>query len=212
MTAQNPAPRVLISDALSPAAVQIFKDRGIDVTFDPNLGKDKDKLAAIIGDYDGLAIRSTTKATAKLLEAGEEAEGDRPRRHRRRQCRDPGRDRARHHRDEHALRQFDHHRRACDRDDVRARPADPLGRRLNPGREMGEEPLHGRRDHGQDARPDRLRQYRRDRRRARHRPEDARHRLSTPISRRSGRFSWVSRRSSWTSFSSAPISSRCTCR
>jgi len=62
-------PRVLISDALSPAAVQIFKDRGIDVTFDPNLGKDKDKLAAMIGDYDGLAIRSASKATAKLLES-----------------------------------------------------------------------------------------------------------------------------------------------
>ncbi|OYW62634.1 MAG: phosphoglycerate dehydrogenase [Bosea sp. 12-68-7] len=63
------APKVLISDALSPAAVQIFRDRGIDVTFDPHLGKDKNKLAAIIGDYDGLAIRSATKATAKLLEA-----------------------------------------------------------------------------------------------------------------------------------------------
>ncbi|MCA3585998.1 MAG: phosphoglycerate dehydrogenase [Methylocystis sp.] len=62
-------PRVLISDALSPAAVQIFKDRGIDVTFDPNLGKDKDKLAAMIGGYDGLAIRSASKATAKLLES-----------------------------------------------------------------------------------------------------------------------------------------------
>jgi len=49
------APKVLISDALSPAAVQIFKDRGIDVTFDPALGKDKDRLAAVIGDYDGLA-------------------------------------------------------------------------------------------------------------------------------------------------------------
>ena len=42
-------PKVLISDALSPAAVQIFKDRGIDVDFQPNLGKDKDKLAEIIG-------------------------------------------------------------------------------------------------------------------------------------------------------------------
>ena len=62
-------PRVLISDALSPAAVQIFRDRGIDVTFDASLGKDKDKLAAVIGDYDGLAIRSATKATAKLLES-----------------------------------------------------------------------------------------------------------------------------------------------
>jgi D-3-phosphoglycerate dehydrogenase len=62
------APRVLISDALSPAAVQIFKDAGVEVDFQPNLGKDKDKLAAIIGDYDGLAIRSATKVTPKILE------------------------------------------------------------------------------------------------------------------------------------------------
>ncbi len=66
MTAK--APRVLISDALSPAAVQIFRDRGVDVDFQPDLGKDKDRLAAIIGDYDGLAIRSATKVTAKILE------------------------------------------------------------------------------------------------------------------------------------------------
>jgi D-3-phosphoglycerate dehydrogenase / 2-oxoglutarate reductase len=50
-------PNVLISDALSPAAVQIFKDHGITVEFQPNLGKDKDKLAEIIGQYQGLAIR-----------------------------------------------------------------------------------------------------------------------------------------------------------
>lgn len=62
------APKVLISDALSPAAVQIFKDRGIEVDFQPALGKDKDKLAEIIGNYDGLAIRSATKVTAKMLE------------------------------------------------------------------------------------------------------------------------------------------------
>jgi len=62
-----PKHRVLISDALSPAAVQIFKDRGIAVDFKPDLGKDKDKLAAIVGDYDGLAIRSATKVTAKIL-------------------------------------------------------------------------------------------------------------------------------------------------
>ena len=48
--------------------MQIFKDRGIEVDFQPNLGKDKDKLAEIIGKYDGLAIRSATKATAKILE------------------------------------------------------------------------------------------------------------------------------------------------
>src|SRR5437763_924010 len=61
-------PKVLISDALSPAAVQIFKDRGVEVDFQPTLGKDKEKLAEIIGNYDGLAIRSATKATAKILE------------------------------------------------------------------------------------------------------------------------------------------------
>ena len=61
-------PKVLISDALSPAAVQIFKDRGIEVDFQPALGKDKEKLAELIGDYDGLAIRSATKVTAKILE------------------------------------------------------------------------------------------------------------------------------------------------
>jgi D-3-phosphoglycerate dehydrogenase len=62
------APKVLISDELSDAAVQIFKDRGIEVDFQPKLGKDKEKLAEIIGNYDGLAIRSATKATAALLE------------------------------------------------------------------------------------------------------------------------------------------------
>src|SRR5689334_15642047 len=61
-------PKVLISDALSPAAVQIFRDRGVEVDFQPNLGKDKDKLADIIAGYDGLAIRSATKATGKIIE------------------------------------------------------------------------------------------------------------------------------------------------
>src|SRR5262249_27248813 len=62
------APKVLISDALSPAAVAIFKNRGLDVEFQPNLGKDKDKLAATINGFDGLAIRSATKVTDKLLD------------------------------------------------------------------------------------------------------------------------------------------------
>ncbi len=61
-------PRVLISDALSSAAVQIFKDRGVEVEFQPNLGKDKDRLAAVINGFDGLAIRSATKVTGKILE------------------------------------------------------------------------------------------------------------------------------------------------
>ena len=62
------APRVLISDSLSPAALAIFKERGVEVDFQPDLGKDKDRLAAIIDQYDGLAIRSATKVTAKILE------------------------------------------------------------------------------------------------------------------------------------------------
>ncbi len=60
-------PKVLISDALSDAAVQIFRDRGVEVDFQPKLGKDPAKLAEIIGNYDGLAIRSATKATADLI-------------------------------------------------------------------------------------------------------------------------------------------------
>ncbi|MBV8566030.1 MAG: phosphoglycerate dehydrogenase [Methylobacteriaceae bacterium] len=60
------APHVLISDALSPAAVAIFKERGVEVDVKPGL--DKDELARVIADYDGLAVRSATKVTAKLLE------------------------------------------------------------------------------------------------------------------------------------------------
>ncbi|MFT7253955.1 MAG: D-3-phosphoglycerate dehydrogenase, partial [Paracoccaceae bacterium] len=63
------APKVLVSDKLSETAVQIFRDRGIEVDFEPGLGKDKDRLLEVIGKYDGLAIRSATKATEKLLAA-----------------------------------------------------------------------------------------------------------------------------------------------
>ncbi len=62
------APKVLVSDKLSETAVQIFRDRGIDVDFLPDVGKDKEKLAEIIGQYDGLAIRSATKVTPTILE------------------------------------------------------------------------------------------------------------------------------------------------
>jgi len=65
------APKVLVSDKLSETAVQIFRDRGIDVDFQPDLGKDKEKLAAVIAQYDGLAIRSATKVTEKILNAAD---------------------------------------------------------------------------------------------------------------------------------------------
>ena len=60
-------PKVLISDKLSPAAVAIFRNRGIEVDLKPGLSPAD--LRAIIGDYDGLAIRSATKVTKELLQA-----------------------------------------------------------------------------------------------------------------------------------------------
>ena len=59
-------PRVLISDKLSPAAVEIFRTRGISVDLKPGLSPAE--LRAIIGEYDGLAIRSATKVTKELLD------------------------------------------------------------------------------------------------------------------------------------------------
>jgi D-3-phosphoglycerate dehydrogenase / 2-oxoglutarate reductase len=58
-------PKVLIADSLSPRAVAIFKERGVDC--DVKTGLKPDELKAIIGNYDGLAVRSATKATADVL-------------------------------------------------------------------------------------------------------------------------------------------------
>src|SRR5438067_10055504 len=58
--------KVLISDKMDPKAVQIFRERGIQV--DEITGKTPDELKAIIGEYDGLAIRSSTKVTKDILE------------------------------------------------------------------------------------------------------------------------------------------------
>jgi D-3-phosphoglycerate dehydrogenase / 2-oxoglutarate reductase len=65
------APKVLVSDKLSETAVNIFREKGIDVDFLPDLGKDKLELLKIIGKYDGLAIRSATKATEKIINNAE---------------------------------------------------------------------------------------------------------------------------------------------
>jgi D-3-phosphoglycerate dehydrogenase len=61
--------RVLISDKMDPKAAAIFRERGIEVDEKPGLTPDE--LAAIIGDYDGLAIRSATKVTKAILDAGD---------------------------------------------------------------------------------------------------------------------------------------------
>ena len=60
-------PKVLIADKMSPAAEQIFKDRGVEV--DVITGLERDELMKIIDQYDGLAVRSSTKATPPVLEA-----------------------------------------------------------------------------------------------------------------------------------------------
>ncbi len=59
--------KVLISDKLSPAAIDIFRARGI--ATDVKTGLTPAELRGIIGDYDGLAIRSATKVTKELLDA-----------------------------------------------------------------------------------------------------------------------------------------------
>jgi D-3-phosphoglycerate dehydrogenase len=60
--------RVLVSDNLSETAVEIFRRRGVEVAYKPDLGADKTRLQSMIDGFDGLAVRSATKVTAKLIE------------------------------------------------------------------------------------------------------------------------------------------------
>ncbi len=60
-------PKVLIADKLSPAAVAIFRERGVDA--DVKTGLTKEELIKIVDQYDGIAIRSATKLTADVLKA-----------------------------------------------------------------------------------------------------------------------------------------------
>jgi len=61
--------KVLISDNLAPVGAQILKDAGLEV--DINTGLAPEELKKIIGNYDGLVIRSATKATAEIIEAAD---------------------------------------------------------------------------------------------------------------------------------------------
>jgi D-3-phosphoglycerate dehydrogenase len=61
------APRVLITDPLSPTALAIFKERGIET--ETRSGVSKEELERLIGDYDGLAVRSATRVTEKIINA-----------------------------------------------------------------------------------------------------------------------------------------------
>jgi D-3-phosphoglycerate dehydrogenase len=60
-------PKVLIADALSSRAVEIFRARG--VAADVAVGLKPDALHRRIAFYDGLAVRSATKVTAELIAA-----------------------------------------------------------------------------------------------------------------------------------------------
>lgn len=60
-------PKVLISDKMDPNAARIFEERGCEVDVKP--GMTPDELKAVIGEYDGLAIRSATKVTRDVLDA-----------------------------------------------------------------------------------------------------------------------------------------------
>ncbi len=62
-------PKVLISDKMSPKAEEVFKARGLEVDYKP--GMSPEELKACIGEYDGLAIRSATKATAEIFAAAD---------------------------------------------------------------------------------------------------------------------------------------------
>ena len=61
-------PRVLIADRLSPTAVQVFRDRGIEA--EVRTGLDADQLLEAIGGYEGIAVRSATRVTERVIAAG----------------------------------------------------------------------------------------------------------------------------------------------
>ncbi len=168
-------PKVLIADKLSPAAVAIFKERGVEA--DVKTGLTKEELLKIVDQYDGIAIRSATKITADVIKAAKN------------------------------LKVVGRAGIGVDNVDIPAATAagvivmnTPFGNSITTaehaislmlalardlpaanastqGRQVGEEPLHGRGNHRQGAGPDRRRQYRQHRRRPRPGPEDAGRRL-----------------------------------
>jgi D-3-phosphoglycerate dehydrogenase / 2-oxoglutarate reductase len=60
--------RILIADAMSDKAVDILKSNGLDV--DVKTDMNKEEFLSIIGDYDGLIVRSAAKVTRDIIERG----------------------------------------------------------------------------------------------------------------------------------------------
>ena len=75
-------PKVLISDSLSPRALEVLQEAGIEV--DVKIDLSESDLIAIIGGYDGNRDPFRHEAHRQGARSGAEAESDRPRRHRRR--------------------------------------------------------------------------------------------------------------------------------
>ena len=116
------APRVLISDApCRPPPSRSSRIAASRSTSSPTSARTRTSLPRSSATTTASRPVPATKVTLVTLEKADATAGDRPRRHRCRQCRYPGRDQAQgHHRDEHAVRQLDHHRRARHHADARA--------------------------------------------------------------------------------------------
>ena len=166
--------KVLVKEKIADTGVELLR-----ANFDVDLGLEMsdEELRETIGEYDAILIRSATKMTAELIELADQPEGDRPRRHRRRQRRHPGRDPARHHRRQRARVELGRRRRAHAGAGAGALPQRPAGARLARRRALGPGQVQGRRALRQDARRDRLRPHRPARRQARPELRDGRRRL-----------------------------------
>ena len=138
--------RVLVKEKLAPEGVEYLRSEGFEV----DLGVDwsPEEFMAKVGDYDALIIRSATKVTAEVIEAGQEPEGRGPRRRRRGQRRRRRGDQARHHRRQRAGEQRALGGRAHDRHDDGLRAQHPAGAHGPQGRTLGPLQVRRRRDRG----------------------------------------------------------------
>lgn len=65
----DPGPmKVLVCDALAAEALDVFRDYGIETVVETGLSEDE--LVERADEFDGLAVRSATKVTARVLDAG----------------------------------------------------------------------------------------------------------------------------------------------
>ena len=130
-------PKVLVKEKIADAGVDLLREH-----FDVEVGTDwaDGELESRIGEFDAILIRSATKMTAELIGKADRMRVDRPRRHRRRQRRHPGRDEARDHRRQRARVELGRRRRAHARPGARALPQRPAGARHAGRRRSGPAP------------------------------------------------------------------------